>query len=153
MREDLRAIDTLDQQTKVMLLSFEELIYLLVDFLTFELRNNETWKIDDLSASTSSAANLFLEAADFFVKNKVDLEKFTDARERAWKLHDAMPFGSPDRNLIRLLICCLYDADAAEYETYGLEPIVATITSCLLDLGTGYCDVFVKYAKSKKPSD
>jgi hypothetical protein len=150
-REDIQALHSLETSTEILTCTFKQLIELLIAFINAELKNGNYWRTDDVSETTQLQANIFLAEATLFCNQQILPSKLKSLRVEAWKVHDQLTNGSADKNLIRLLICCLYDEESAEFETYGLEMFLETIVTSLLDTGQGYANKFADYAIKVMP--
>ena len=143
-REDIYELNELSKVIKFENIPFKNLMDAFSGFICDVLIANDSFQNLNIDSKTETVIiNYALQGKAFLDKsiNNTALEK---ARISAWKTHDGFVGGSAAKNLLRIVICSLYDEDAAEYDTQGSE-MPGVIFSLLLDLGKGYCKQFRYY--------
>ena len=144
-REDIFELNELENIYNFENTSFETIITIIIGFI--ESKVLEKSLLEKLNISDDDQAILlgFLDEAKKFTRNEITCDALKKARVLAWEFHDDAAIGTAKRALARILVSALYDSEAAEFDTYGPAAIFETFFSCLLDLGDGYCRLFVKH--------
>mgnify|MGYP001607571536 CR=1 FL=1 len=148
-REDISQLNELSKFCDLENVPFGDVMRLLVGFISTELLSkNEIEKLC-IDNTVASIVVTYGAQARKFLTNEISVEELENCRISAWENFDCLANGS-HKKLLRVVIFCLYDRDSAEYELYGSSAIFETFFSTLLDLGSGYCERFVRYAKKQK---
>lgn len=135
-REDIQTMKALDSAYPVSQLAFSSLMELLISFCD---------KI--LLSEPLSRSRTLLHHAQSFSAGSISAAQLEVSRTQAWQWYDQSAESGEEKKLLRIVICCLYDEEAAEFSTYGGEAVMEAFLSSLLDLGDGYCTGFLKHAK------
>lgn len=147
MKEDVKVLSKLSNQISIDALSFETVMSLLLGFTENELfKEEQTLHQLDIASSASERLYALLNQGKRFSDQQISRTTLKRYRIKAWNLYDSLQIRN-EKNLLRLIICCLYDEKAAEFKMYGPESILETFLGCLSDLGEGYCQLFAQYVQ------
>ena len=92
----------------------------------------------------------FARQGEAFIEERITKEELLKERVSAWTTYDGLSDGSAAQKLLRIVVCCLYDREAAGFDRYGYgsESKLELYFSLLLDLGPGYCKQFRCYIQN-----
>ena len=63
----------------------------------------------------------FARQGEAFLEERITKEELRKERVSAWTTYYGLSDGSTAQKLLRLVVCCLYDRKAAEFDRYGSE--------------------------------
>jgi hypothetical protein len=144
-REDIIESIELEKKFNLDLISFENIMRLLTSFILDVLISEEHLQKLAVESSLKDIIIIYTNNAKLFQDGLISAEELESQRVSAWKTYDSL--NSSAKQLMRIVVCCLYDRSSAEFDTYGSRPIVETIFSSLADLGSGYARLFRVYAE------
>jgi hypothetical protein len=145
MNETQKSLSRIEELINFEKIDFSKLSSTMTSFfdekmlLKIEIENKK------ISDSNLQKIKKYASFSKDFIDHKIDSEEFKKIRVNAWKEYDSSQDENNYRNLIRVLICCLYDEESAEFNAYGPEAIIETFLSCLEDFDKIYCDQFSSY--------
>jgi hypothetical protein len=150
-REDIIELQKLDAFLDVSNVQYIDLMQAVIEFISSVLLSNVVLtklSINDQIASLSVRA---IDLAKKFWEQKISVEDLRKNRILIWEEYDALSNGSNEKNLLRVVVCGLYDLETSEFETYGSDAIFEAFFATLLDLGSGYCNLFGSFLKARLP--
>lgn len=139
-REDITALKEIMNQAAIEKATFSECMQLMADFVNDMLLKDPSLATPAIRQQITAECIL---PARFFLQQQLTKDELERYRINAWNWHDQ--WEGSGKQLIRVAICCLYDKETAEFDTYGAETLFETFLSCLFDLDKKYCDVFSAY--------
>jgi len=101
-------------------------------------------KLAHVGKSRLNKINGYVDAASNFLRGNISVAELEKNQKQAWRDYDASEKYEDYRNLIRLLVCCLYEKDP-ESEMYGIEMLVELFVSCIEDVNASFCNKYANY--------
>jgi hypothetical protein len=83
-----------------------------------------------------------------FYEKRITREALLNERISAWEKYKGLKAESSTNRLLRIVVCSLYDEEAAEFDKYGSAMNLELYFSLLSKLGNGYCTQFKEYLQN-----
>jgi len=148
-REDIHEHLELSKAIDTENIPFEKLMYALISFIYDKLFTKDNFQKLNIDSENEMMIRNYAHQGKAFLDKCIAKELLIEARVSAWETHDRLPRDSASRNLLRIIIDCLYDKEDSEFEVHGSGEILEVFFSLLLDLGNGYCNQFRCYLQQK----
>lgn len=146
-RADAAEINRLSDALDLSRFSFAQTERLIVEFIARHVLRGD--QVGRLPADVLPDARAFAAIGQGFLDGSIDKATLDRARIEAWTLHDRFAPDSPQRHLLRVVVSALFDSEAAEFETYGAEPMFEAFYGVLFDLDPALCGEFTQFALSQ----
>jgi len=147
-REDIYELDELEKIIDTDNIPFEKLMRVFIGFICDELITKDNLQKLNIDVNNEITIIGFARQGEAFIEDRITREELFRERVAAWETYDGLPDGSAAQNLIRIIVCSLYDREAAGFDRYGSESKLELYFSLLLDLGPGYCKQFRCYIQN-----
>ena len=147
-REDIYELDELEKIIDTDNIPFEKLIRVFIDFIFDELITKDNLQKLNIDTSIDKMIIRYALQGKAFLEGQLTQEELLRERVSAWKNYKGLAYGSMSQNLLRIVICCLYDRKASEFDKYGSESDFELYFSLMLGLGSGYCRKFRYYIQN-----
>lgn len=145
-REDIVQLNALADRFELEQIEFKPLMQTMVGFVRSDLLSGGAAARAGIDAGSVSLASQLMDAAENLLAEKLSPEQAEDYRVQAWDAFDQRDDADLGKGLFRVVVCCLYDREAAEFDSYGASAVLETFLSSLLDMGPAFCRQFGAYA-------
>ena len=139
---ELRKIIDLDN------IPYEKLMSVFVGFICDELISNENLQKLNIDIKTGATITRFALQGKAFLEEQITQEELLKDRISAWRIYKGLADKSKPQNLIRIVVCCLYDRKSSEFDKCGSEEELGLYFNLLRDLGPGSCKQFRCYIQN-----
>ena len=146
--ENIYELEELEKTIDIDNIPFEYLMRVFVGFICHELITNDNLQKLNIDGKTGVMIIRFALQGKAFLEEQITKEELLKDRVSAWEIYDGLAYKSNSQNLLRIVICCLYDKKTAELDKCGSADDLALYFSLLRDLGSGYCKQFRCYIQN-----
>jgi len=119
-----------------------------IGFLCDELITKENINKLNIDLNNEIMIIGFARQGEAFLEERITREELLRERVSAWKTYDGLSDGSAAQKLLRIVVCCLYDREAARFDKCGSESEIDQYFTLLQGLGSGYCKQFRCYIQN-----
>jgi len=148
-REDILQCIELEKVIDTENIPFEKLMDVITGFICDELVTEDNFKKLGIDSEAGMQIKNHALQGKAFLNETITKEELAAARESAWAAYDGFAEDSAPKNLMRVVVSCLFDREAAEYDIFGSGMMLEAFFAVLLDLGEGYCTRFRQYVQQK----
>jgi hypothetical protein len=145
---DIYELNELEKIIDIDNIPFEKLMRVFISFICDELISNENLQKLNIDNKDEAIIIRYALKGKAFLEEQITQEELLKERVSAWKVYKGLAYKCAAQNLIRIVVCSLYDREAAGFDRYGSESKLELYFSLLLDLGPGYCKQFRCYIQN-----
>jgi hypothetical protein len=146
--ENIYELEELEKTIDIDNIPYENLMRVFVGFICDELITNDNLQKLNINVTTGEMIIRFALQGKAFLEEQITQEELLKERISAWRIHKGLADKSKPQNLIRVVVCCLYDRKSSEFDKCGSADYLALYFSLLRDLGPGYCKQFRCYIQN-----
>jgi len=147
-REDFIEFDELEKTIDIDNIPYEKLMRVFIGFLCDELITKENINKLNIDLNNEIMIIGFARQGEAFLEERITREELLKERVSAWTTYYGLSDGSTAQKLLRIVVCCLYDRKAAEFDRYGSDSKLDLYFTLLQELGPGYCKMFRCYIQN-----
>ena len=141
LKEDIYEYAELEKIIDSGSISFINLMKVCTDFILNKILTKDNMqKLNIDNESEMKAIHYILQVKAYFSEKIKTKETLTGERLSCWRVHNGLGYKNAQRDLLRLIVCFLFNEETNAKETeYAQDNKYSIIFNCLYELGSGYC--------------